>query len=246
MGAYVSDRDLTVDDDGTFAFVLAAEEPSVEELAGDRWVAIPDDSSAIVVREYIADRAAEVAAVITIEPLDPPGPPAVPTDEMVAEQLTGMAWTIAKLATLHRTIRPDLLDTPNQLVTSAAADLGEAETTPDNLYMMGTFRLAPDEALVIDLVPPDTRYWSVTLENIWHECIDPRRRHSSITNAHARRREDGSVRIVVAATAPGTADATNWLDTGGRHRGFVVIRWLDKPDPPAVITRVQALAAESR
>jgi hypothetical protein len=246
MGAYVSDRDLTPGDDGTFAFVLAAEEPSVEELAGDRWVAIPDDSSAIVVREYIADRAAEVAAVITIEPLDPPGPPAVPTDEMVAEQLTGMAWTIAKLATLHRTIRPDLLDTPNQLVTSAAADLGEAETTPDNLYMMGTFRLAPDEALVIDLVPPDTRYWSVTLENIWHECIDPRRRHSSITNAHARRREDGSVRIVVAATAPGTADATNWLDTGGRHRGFVVIRWLDKPDPPAVITRVQALAAESR
>jgi len=263
MGACVSDRDLTVADDGTFAFVLAAQEPSVEELAGDRWVQVPDDSSAIVVREYIADRTAEVAAVIAIEPLDPPGLPATPTDEGLAEQLTGMAWTIVKLATLHRTIRPDLLDSPNRLVTAEAADLGAADTTPDNLYMMGTFRLAADEALVIDLVPPDTRYWSVTLENIWHECIDPRRRRSSITNAQARRREDGTVRIVIAATdataitttdgdtgahpeTATTADATNWLDTGGRHRGFVVIRWLDNPDPPSVVTRVQKLAAGGR
>ncbi|HXQ59163.1 MAG TPA: DUF1214 domain-containing protein, partial [Acidimicrobiales bacterium] len=202
-------------------------------------------------------------AVIAIEPLDPPGLPATPTDEGLAEQLTGMAWTIVKLATLHRTIRPDLLDSPNRLVTAEAADLGAADTTPDNLYMMGTFRLAADEALVIDLVPPDTRYWSVTLENIWHECIDPRRRRSSITNAQARRREDGTVRIVIAATdataitttdgdtgahpeTATTADATNWLDTGGRHRGFVVIRWLDNPDPPSVVTRVQKLAAGGR
>ena len=96
-----------------------------------------------------------------------------------------MGWTIAKLATLHRTIQPELLDQPNQLLTAEAADLGAADTTPDNLYMLGTFRLADGEALVIDLDPPDTRYWSVTLENIWHECIDHRRRRSSLTNAHA-------------------------------------------------------------
>jgi hypothetical protein len=146
-----------------------------------------------------------------------------------------MAWTMAKLATLHRTIRPDLLETPNQLVTALAADLGDADTTPDNLYMLGTFRLDPDEALVIDLVPPDTRYWSVTIENIWHECIDPRRRRSSITNAHAVARADGYVRIVIGAADPGV---DNWLDTGGRHRGFVVVRWLDNPAPPAVTTTV--------
>ncbi len=67
-------------------------------------------------------------------------------------------------------------------------------------------------------MPPDTRYWSVTLENIWHECIDPRRRRSSITNAGAVADADGTVRIVIAATDP---DVDNWLDTGGRHRGFV-------------------------
>jgi hypothetical protein len=239
MGAYLSDRDLPVADDGTFAFVLAAEEPSAAELDGHQWLAIPADSSAIVVREYIADRGAETAAQLSIEPLDPPALPAPPTDAVLAEQLTGMAWTMAKLTTLYRTIRPDLLAAPNQLVTALAADLGDADTTPDNLYMLGTFRLAPDEALVIDLAPPDTRYWSVTVENIWHECIDPRRRRSSITNAGAVAGPDGTVRIVVAATEP---DVDNWLDTGGRHRGFVVVRWLDNPDPPAVTTNVRRTA----
>jgi len=243
MAAYVSDRDLTVTADGRFSFVLAPEEPAPQELAGDRWVAVPGDSSAIVVREYIADRTHEIPARLTIEPLDPPPPPSPLTDAQLGEQFTGMAWTIAKLTTLHRTIRPDLLRTPNRLATTEAADLGAADTTPDNLYMIGTFRLAPDEALVIDLEPPDTRYWSVTLENIWHECIDPRRRRSSITNASAVARDDGTVRLVVAAADGGVG---NWLDTGGRHRGFVIIRWLDNPGPPPVSTRVVPLTEVGR
>jgi hypothetical protein len=212
-------------------------------LAGDAWVAIPDDASAIVVREYIADRDTEIAAVLAIDTLDLPSPPPVPTDETMAEQLTGMAWTIAKLTTLHQTIRPELLKTPNALITARAAELGDADTTPDNLYMLGTFRLAETEALLIELRPPDTRYWSVTLENIWHECIDPRRRHSSITNAGAVVEPSGQVRLVVASRDPGV---DNWLDTGGRHRGFITIRWLDNPDAPPVTTTVVALEKLAR
>jgi hypothetical protein len=235
QAAYVSDRDLMLSDDGSFELVLAASPPTDAERRGAPWVAIPDDASAIVVREYIGNRARETGAELAIEALDPSGPPPPLGDEDLAQQLTAMAWTIAKLATLHRTIRPDLLDLPNQLVTSEAQDLGSAETTPDNLYMMGTFRLAEDEALVLDIEPPATRYWSVTLENIWHECIDPRRRRSHLTNHGAVTGEDGRVRMVISAREP---DASNWLDTGGRHRGFVVIRWLDNPAPPAVRARV--------
>ena len=50
----------------------------------------------------------------------------------------------------------------------------------------------------------------VTLENIWHECIDVRRRPSSITHSQAEV-VDGRVRLVASATDPGTG---NWLDTG--------------------------------
>ena len=226
MAAYVSDRDLNLRADGTFSLVFAADEPSAAELDGGTWVAIPEDASSILTREYIADRANEIPGDFTIEPLDAPPRPPIPTDAVIAEQLTSMAWTIAKLTTLHRTIKPELLETPNVLVTQEAAQLGSADTTPDNLYMIGTFRLAPEEALVIEFVPPNTRYWTVTLENIWHECIDPHRRRSSITNAAAVADGDGKVRIVIAATDPGV---DNWLDTGSRHRGFMTntaICWL--------------------
>lgn len=239
MATYVSDANLTIATDGSFAFVLAAKEPTAAELAGDLWVPIPEDSSAIVVREYIADRATESGAQLAIEPIDPPGPVPVPTDAVVGEQLMSMAWTIAKLTTLHQTVKPELLDHPNQLLTTEAADLGSENTTPDNLYMIGTFRLAPDEALVLEFTPPDTRYWSVTVENIWHECIDPSRRDSSITNAGAVSAVDGSVRIVIAASDPRT---DNWIDTGGRHRGFVTLRWIDNPVPPEVTARVMPVA----
>jgi hypothetical protein len=235
MAAYVSDRDLQVDADGRFSFVLSLDEPSAEELAGAPWVSIPADSSAIVVREYVADCAAEVLAELSVDPLDPPGRPDRPTDDLIGNQFTSMAWTIAKLTTLHQTVKPELLQMPNQLVTAEAAELGSADTTPDNLYMLGTFRLEPDQALVLDLEPPDTRYWSVTVENIWHECIDPRRRRSSLTNASAVADDDGRVRVVVSAQDPGV---DNWLDTGGRHRGFVVVRWLDHPAAPPLVTRV--------
>ncbi len=141
-----------------------------------------------------------------------------------------------KLTTLHRTIKPELLTRPNELVTAEAAALGSADTTPDNLYMIGTFDLADDETLQLEFTPPDTRYWNVTLENIWHECIEPRRRHSSVTDKGVAADADGKVRIAIGALDSGHG---HWLDTGGRRRGFVVLRWLDNPAAPEVKVTVR-------
>lgn len=237
QAGYLSDRDLPLDADGNFSIVLSKTKPSEEELGEGVWFEIPDDASAIVVREYVADRATEQLVSLDIQPIDSVPPPPVATDEVVALQLTSMAWTIAKLMTLHRTIKPELMEQPNQLLTATASDLGDADTTPDNLYMIGTFRLADGESLVIDFTPPETRYWNVTIESIWHECIDVRRRRSSITNAAAAREADGTVRVAIGDTDAG---APNWLDTGGHHRGFMILRWLDNPDAPPVSTAVVA------
>ncbi len=154
--------------------------------------------------------------------------------------MTAWAWTIAKLATLHHSVLPEAVERPNELLTVTAEALGGENTTPDNLYVLGTFRLADDEALTIEFAPPATRYWNVSVENIWHECIDARRRHSSVTCAALSPGADGLVRIVVSASPPPSAAAgrSEWLDTGGRHRGFVCVRWLDNPTAPEVRTAV--------
>jgi hypothetical protein len=232
MSNYVSDTELTLRS-GEFALVLSSDEPA--ELDGAHWVQIPEDASSVVVREYIGDRASEQLATLRIEALDPD--PLTPlSDDELAEQFTAMAWTLMKLVTLHRTIKPELLENPNTLLTAEAADLGAADTTPDNLYMMGTFRLEPDQALVLEIEPPDTRYWNVTLESVWHECLEPRRRHSSVTSHAVRPDADGRVRIAISGADHGFG---HWLDTGGRHRGFIVLRWLDNPEPPAVAVSVR-------
>lgn len=234
MAAYLSDTDLKLTS-GSFALVLSATEPSPDILGAAQWIPIPSDASSIVVREYIGDPGTEEPATMHIECVD--AEPLHPiTDADSAEQFTAMAWTIVKLTTLHRTVKPELLTQPNTLLTAEAAELGSADTTPDNLYMIGTFALENDESLVLEFSPPDTRYWNVTLESIWHECLEPRHRHSSVTNKGIRPDADGVARIAIGAKDFGYG---YWLDTGGRQRGFVVLRWLDNPDAPDVQTTVR-------
>lgn len=234
MAAYLGDSELRCSS-GSFTIVLSQTRPAPGVLGDGQWVQIPDDASAVVVREYIADRAAEQPATMTIDCLDAGALQPI-SDEAAAEAFTSMAWTIAKLTTLHRTVKPEMLTQPNVLLTAEAADLGDDNTTPDNLYMIGSFALEPDESLVLEFTPPDTRYWNVTLESVWHECLEPRHRHSSVTNRGVAPDDSGRVRIAIAATDFGHG---HWLDTGGRQRGFVVLRWLDNPDPPDVSSAVK-------
>jgi hypothetical protein len=235
MSNYLGDRDLVLDADGAFNVVFAATRPDDAELSGAQWIEIPADASSIVIRDYIADPDTQVPAALQIARLGAPTPPPVLTDELLADQLTAMGWTIVKLATLHRTVRPDLLETPNILITSGSESLGGENTTPDNLYMLGMFDLQDDQTLHLQFRPPETRYWSVTLENIWHECLEPLLRHSSVTNRGIEPEADGTVRLAIGARDHGHG---HWLDTGGRTRGFVTLRWLDNPQAPDVTVRV--------
>ena len=234
MAAYLGDRELDCDA-GSFEFVLSTTRPAADVLGGAQWLQIPEDASSLVVREYIGDRHDETPASMAIECLDS-APPQPVSDQERAEAFTAMAWTIVKLTTLHRTVKPEMLTQPNTLVTAGAAELGSADTTPDNLYMIGSFALEPDQTLLLEFVPPGTRYWNVTLESVWHECLEPRHRHSSVTNKGVQPDTAGFVRIAISANDFGHG---HWLDTGGRHRGFVVVRWLDNPDAPAVRTTVR-------
>ena len=68
-----------------------------------------------------------------------------------------------------------------------------------------------------------------------NECMEPLVRHSSVTNRGIEPEADGTVRLAI-----GTHDSGHghWLDTGGRTRGFVTVRWLDNPQAPEVDVQV--------
>ena len=176
MAAYLSDTDLSCDA-GAFAFVFSADEPTPAELDGAQWVQIPEDAASIVVREYVGDRATEEPATLHIEALDAAA--AAATDGCRggrAVHRDGVDDREAHHAAPHhqaRAARPAQRAAHRRGRRPRCGRHHAGQPLHDRHLPPGR-----DETLVLEIEPPDTRYWNVTLENIWHECIEPRRRHS--------------------------------------------------------------------
>ena len=241
MAGYVSDTDLTLDG-GEFALVFSATNRRPAWLDGAQWVQIPQDASSIVVREYIGDADAEQPATLRIDAVDADAAAAdSPTTKRPnsSPRWRGRIDEAGHAAPHHQARTADPAQRAGH--RRGRRTRRRRHHTRQPVHDRHLPARAADESLVLEFNPPDTRYWNVTLENIWHECLEPRRRHSS---RHQQGRcapdADGMVRIAIGANDFGHG---HWLDTGGRHRGFVVLRWLDNPDPPDVTATVVAAEA---
>ncbi|MFP6664554.1 MAG: DUF1214 domain-containing protein [Deltaproteobacteria bacterium] len=96
----------------------------------------------------------------------------------------------------------------------------EAITNDSGSYL----RLAEDEALIVEVIPPKVRYWNFTLSARWHEIVDYLDRPTSLTIEDVEYESDNSVRFVISHSDPGHP---NWLDTSGHDFGFMTFRWID-------------------
>ena len=84
------------------------------------------------------------------------------------------------------------------------------------------YRVAPDEALVIEVPVPRAKYWSIDLCNFWLESLDYANHQSSLNGHQAVVDPDGVFRAVVAHDDPGVP---NWLDPVGHGEGSMIYRW---------------------
>ena len=109
----------------------------------------------------------------------------------------------------------------------------------ENRPVIGSFQLAPDEALVVEVEPPQGLYWSYSIGNPWWETIDYARHQSSLNGHQAVVDDDGMLRVVIAHEDPGVA---NWLDTAGHSEGPVILRCVRTETAPVPTTRVVPFA----
>jgi hypothetical protein len=125
----------------------------------------------------------------------------------------------------------------------AQDDEVRSHTNAEMTYHGGRFRLQPGEALVITVHEPERPflYWGLTLASPWMESFDYRYTTTNLNNKRATRSSDGSWRLVLAPTDPGPG-IDNWLDTGGRLEGYMIVRWVLADGPPHPTTEVVALA----
>ena len=232
--AYLSDQTLELDQDGNFTLILS-QEPT--DTSG-QWIQIPDDASGILVRQYIANRKKEELATLNIDILGSPIQFSPVTDQEIADAIIGTSYAFLSLTTLHHRVLPELMEKTNVFIEATSDSLGGAISGNDNLYMIGSYQLADDEALIMLVQPPKTRYWNIALESRWHETADYLHRPTSMTLDEVNYNEDGSVEFILAHKDPGHP---NWLDTSGHNFGFITLRWLDAMDEDVPMPELQVI-----
>jgi hypothetical protein len=210
---------------------------SAERHAGN-WLPIAEDATILVVRHFFYDWDTEVASSLSIErvggsggrgPKD--GGAARDPREGAARQLIALGdFVLGNLDFFLQFSRPE---TPNTFLPPLdGTNMGAAA---ENRPVIGSFQLEPDEALVVEVTPPEGLYWSYSIGNPWWETIDYARHQSSLNGHQATADDDGILRVVIAHEDPGVA---NWLDTAGHSAGPVILRCVRTESAPVPDTRV--------
>ena len=211
-----------------------------ESVDHPNWIDTSEGIRSILVRQYIGDREKEVEATYEIEVVgrEPYEDLPYSTDAEVAQRIAGTEYGFRFVSSMHRTILPKMFDQPNQFVRSNSDDFGADISSPGNLYLLGTYAVAEDEALIVEVEPLDVRFWNLAIESPWHESVDYAKRKGSRTHDDVTTDPDGMVRFLVAHAR---SDHPNYLETAGHSRGFMTFRWGGERDTTPPLPKVTRL-----
>jgi hypothetical protein len=222
--------DLTLDADGRFSFIASVDRPD----SGD-WLPLTEETTNITGRQSFQDRASETPAVVRIELIDEAVRPEPLDPDRFGDQLrmttrfvAGTAETFARWTRMFMTRPNELPDWGQERFQAAGGD-------PTIFYLHGYWRLAEDEAWVIETEVPDCEYWNFVLQNWWMESLDHDRMNIYVNNHTGKLNDDGTLTIVVSATDPGYG---NWISTGFHREGTALLRWVKAANHPLPTSRV--------
>jgi hypothetical protein len=231
QSGYLEGADLEIDPDGRFELVL-----SCEKRPGN-WLPMEPDTSSLIVRQTFQDRALERVADLQIERVGSEEGPAPLTAEFLERGLASAATYVAGTSRLFTGWAEGFAKRVNELPRFDPEVARAAHGDPNICYYHGYWELADDEALLVEVTPPECEYWNFQLNNYWMESLDYRYHRIAVNHHEARLEPDGSLRILVAHRDPG-AVAGNWIDTAGHRRGTMCLRWIRAAQHPQPSTRV--------
>jgi hypothetical protein len=208
-------------------------------------IALGPDADKLLVRQFFYDWEHEEPARLEIERLDPPSRPGrrEPLDpgslaRTLAAVVENVGANIELWSALGLQRRADRL---NRFTGDGFGTDWGAQS--HQFAEMSYFRVAPDEALIIETDIPEAVYWSFSLCNFWAETLEAAAHQSSLNGHQAALDGDGRFRAVVAHRDPGIP---NWLDPVGHVEGTMVYRWNLADRHPVPTTRLVPLDALHR
>ena len=217
--AFVKIDDLEVDPDGRFEIIFS------RERHPGNWIPLTDDATTLMVRETFSRKLEQERSVLAIECMSDAPPPELTPDFVVSAFRRSLRFMRGSAKIFFDTV-DQWIPTPNVIHAGDREKASQTLGIPDQLYNSGWWECRPGDALVVDVVPPECRYWSFSLNDYWGGSLDYRYWKIHVNDQTAVLRPDGSVRIVVAHEDPGLTDA-NWLDTAGHDRGVWILRWME-------------------
>ncbi|MDN5894068.1 MAG: hypothetical protein L0H93_08575 [Nocardioides sp.] len=202
------DRELDLGEDGSFEWRFGP------ELGLEK-------GATLIVREVYDDWSTEERGQLSIQRLDTAGKPrAALTTEQVAKRYGVAAkLLVGRIKTWFAF--PEWFTYKEPVNT-----LTVPKSTPGGLASqfssIGHYDLADDEAMVVTVPASQAPYQAIQIGSRWYVSTDYEHHQTSLTRAQSHVDPDGNLRYVVSARNPGLA---NWLESGGRHRGVMMLRW---------------------
>jgi hypothetical protein len=223
--------ELEMDDDGDFDVVLSADQQP------GNWMRIEGVAPTLTVRHFFYDWDAETPSRLHIERLGKPvagaSSDSVAADVAVSRQLVALGDFVHD--NLQFFLQFGAAAPPNGFLPPI--DRTAMGAAAENKPVIGRWELGPDEALILEVEPPEGVYWSYSLGNPWWETIHYGRHQSSLNAHQAAVDTDGVVRVVLCGRDPGVA---NWLDTAGFSNGAMILRCVRTETAPVPDARVVA------
>lgn len=209
-------NEIEYEPDGSFEVILS------KERKGKNWLRIEEETGLVMVRQTFFNRFEEVPAELTIENLDGRKTPSPVTPERVDEGLKTAALFVGGASLLFARWAKGFQKHTNKLPLFDPSVSNAAGGDPNIIYYHSHWKLEPDQALVIEVKPPECDSWNFQLNNYWMESLDYRYFTICINKATATYEPDGSVKVIVAHSDPGLP---NWINTCGHTEGTMCWRW---------------------
>jgi hypothetical protein len=206
-------RTMQVDSDGGFTISVDAEPAN----GRPNHVRTTAEAHEFYIRDVLLDWGRDDPNHFEVQRLGgPPGTPARTLDEQAeatAAMMADFADFTGKLS--HGVYKM----APNHFNLAWSAD--KVGAMRNQVYVMGRFDLAEDEAFVVDVSDGGAEYFTVPLSNIWGTTLDIVDRTGSLNKAQSAANDDGTYTYVISPVDPGV---TNWIDSDGLREGILTLR----------------------
>ncbi len=213
--------------------VVLSPDPAPDNHVGN-WYQMAPGTCRMLVRQFFSDWTSENHAELHLECLDPSGPPTRldPVRTVaVLDDLASEMGTVPKFWTDYVVAQRDRgeVNSFDHIAGRKISGVGLGGSD-QQAYGGCWYEVGADEALLLEVTPPNCLYWNIQVGDTWFQSLDYVNLPATMNDSQARLDPDGVLRVVFSHRDPGIQ---NWIALGGCPQGGITYRW-NNPDSAPV------------